>query len=93
MHTTTLLNDLFPWSLGFSLTCLPLVAGGETGAAETAGEGAHPCEGEHRGAQCEGESVFSLGVSIIVQKMNLEPGLVHGNLHSSFTFSLGARGH
>lgn len=30
-----------------SLTGLLPVAGGETGAAEAAGAGAHPCEGEH----------------------------------------------
>ena len=36
-----------PRSPGFSLTCFLLVAGGEAGAAEAAGEGAHPCEGEH----------------------------------------------
>lgn len=45
-----LLNDFFPCLLpcGFSIYNLSfLVAGGEAGAAEVAGEGAHPCKGEH----------------------------------------------
>lgn len=42
-----------------ALTFFLLMAGGEAGAAEAAGEGAHPCKGEHRGAQCEGEPVPS----------------------------------
>ena len=36
-----------PWPPGFFLTCFLLVAGREAGAAEAAGEGAHPCKGEH----------------------------------------------
>lgn len=35
-----------PWSPA-SLTGLLPVVGGEAGAAEAAGAGAHPCEGEH----------------------------------------------
>lgn len=39
-------SSLLPW---FS-------AGGEAGASKVAGASSHPGEGEHRGAQCQGES-------------------------------------
>lgn len=50
-----------PWPPGLSLSCFLLVVGGEAGAAEVAGEGAHPCKGEHRGTQRKGESSSPAG--------------------------------
>ena len=57
--TAKLLGGFCPRPSGVSFTCFLHVVGGEAGAAEAAGEGAHPCKGEHRGAQCEGEPSIS----------------------------------
>lgn len=94
MCTTKLLDDFFSWLLGSSLIHLPWWQEEKLELQKLLERVPIPVkESIEEPSAKVSPSSLCWGVFMIVQKMNLQSGLVHENLHSLSTFSLGARDH